>query len=91
MISPNTSIIISSNALVQKVGDEMVILDAESGQYYALNEMATEMLEHLKAGLSIQATATQICDEYDVTTTEALEDITIMVTNLLEKNLASTS
>ena len=88
MISPNTSIHINENALVQKVGSETVILDSESGQYYTLNEMATEMLEQLKEGATIQATTSHVCDEYDASESEVLADITAMVSELVEKKLA---
>lgn len=89
MTNPNTSIIINSGALVQKVGDEIVILDAQSGQYYALNEMATEMLEKLQKGATIAATAIHICTEYDVDENDAITDITEMVDSLFTKKLAS--
>jgi hypothetical protein len=89
MISSNTSIVINENALVQKVGEEMVILDAESGQYYALNEMATEMLGQLQEGKTVQATVDHICAEYEASESEVLSDITGMITTLLEKKLAS--
>jgi hypothetical protein len=89
MTDANAKVHINENALVQKVGDEMVILDSQSGQYYALNEMATHMLEHLKDGESIASTATLICDEYEADESEVTADIITMVNTLLEKQLAS--
>lgn len=88
-ITAQSKIIVGENALVQKVSDEMVILDSESGQYYTLNLMATEMLEHLKEGKSVEETALAICEEYDASKEEVLQDIEDMLDTLINKQLVS--
>lgn len=88
MISANTRIKVGDNALMQKVSDEMVILDSQSGQYYTLNNMATEMLEHLQSGCSIEEVVAHICKEYEVEQSEVLTDLTDMINTLLQKELA---
>ncbi|MFC4700828.1 PqqD family protein [Glaciecola siphonariae] len=87
MITSTTRIKIGDNALMQKVSDEMVILDSQSGQYYTLNDMATEMLEHLQNGRSIEEVSALICKEYEVSKAEVNKDLTSMVNTLLEKQL----
>jgi hypothetical protein len=87
MISTHSKVSTTENALVQKVGEEMVILDAESGQYYTLNDMATEMLEHFTLGHNMADVVAHICDQYDVNEAEATADITEMLTKLKDKNL----
>ncbi len=75
------------NALMQKVSDEMVILDSQSGQYFTLNDSATEILEALSGGASVEQVVTQICANYDVSAQEAQADITAMIQTLLDKAL----
>ena len=87
MIESTTTITINENALVQKVGEEMVILDAQSGQYYTLNEMATEILEHFKKGHTVAEVIDHVCNEYEVDKSEAQADIHNMLSTLISKEL----
>jgi PqqD family protein of HPr-rel-A system len=89
MITGNTRIQIGSNALIQKVSDEMVILDSQSGQYYTLNNMATEMLDILNSGSSVEQVVAQICKEYEAEQEEVLNDISAMIQTLHEKELVT--
>jgi hypothetical protein len=86
MINSSTRITMGENALMQKVSDEMVILDSQSGQYFTLNDSATEILEAL-SGASVEQVVTQICANYDVSAQEAQADITAMIQTLLDKAL----
>ncbi|WP_395341878.1 HPr-rel-A system PqqD family peptide chaperone [Ningiella sp. W23] len=87
MLEKNTEITVNQNALVQKVSDEMVILDSESGQYYTLNEMATKMLEHAQSGKTLGEIVLSICDEYDASEQEVEQDLKDMIAQLLDKGL----
>ena len=80
---------ISESALIQKVSGEMVILDMESGQYYTLNEVASDMLDHLQAGLTLDAVVEQICAKYEAAESEVKADLEEMLAHLLEKQLVS--
>ena len=81
------TVTISESALIQKVSGEMVILDMESGQYYTLNEVASDMLDHLQAGLNLDAVVVKICEKYEATTAEVTNDLNEMLITLLEKQL----
>jgi len=74
-------------ALVQSVSGEMVILDMESGQYYTLNTMATQILDYLKAGDSVTDVVSKVCDEYKATAQEVEHDVNEMIATLLDKKL----
>ena len=87
MINQQSTITVRENALVQVVGDEMVILDAQSGQYYTLNEMATVILEQFKEGHSVAEVVDHVCNEYEVGESEVQEDIHSMLSTLIGKEL----
>lgn len=82
-----TTVKIADNALMQKVSDELVILDSISGQYYTLNETATNMLEQLKSGKTVEQTIAYMCSEYNVEEQEVHIDVSDMINNLLNKEL----
>lgn len=82
---------IASNALVQKVSEEMVILDIQSGQYYTLNHVAADMLELMQQGSTVEQTVAEICREYDVSAQEATEDLYNMINTLAEKQLVQSA
>lgn len=88
MITTTSVIGINENALVQKVSGEMVILDAESGQYYTLNSMATVMLEKLQAGLCVNEIVKSICEQYEVSAEQVQQDLLEMINELINKGLA---
>lgn len=89
MINKQSVIAINENALIQKVSDEMVILDADSGQYYTLNELAAIILEQLKEGADVAHVLRYVCEQYEVTEEQALNDIIEVVNTLINKNIAS--
>lgn len=83
------TVTISESALIQKVSGEMVILDMESGQYYTLNEVASDMLDHLQAGLKLDAVVAKICEKYEAVESEVKADLQEMLQQLLEKKLVT--
>jgi len=89
MIDASTRINVGDNALIQKVSDEMVILDSQSGQYYTLNDMATEMLEQLRQNKTVNEVVMSICNEYEVEYDEVHTDLNDMINILVQKELIS--
>lgn len=80
---------INDNALIQKVSDEMVILDIKTGQYYTLNAVASDMLELMQAGQNCGQVAFSICNIYEVSEQEVQADISNMLGLLIQKQLVT--
>lgn len=78
---------LAESALVQKVADEMVILDINNGQYYTLNEVAADMVAHLHEGATFNEVVVNICAQYDVKKAEVEGDLQELLTTLLDKEL----
>jgi len=89
MINKQSVITIKENALIQRVSDEMVILDADSGQYYTLNELAASILEQLKGGKDVAFVLAYVCEQYEVAEAEAENDIIELIDTLMGKNLVA--
>ena len=89
MITNQSIVNINDNALIQRVSDEMVILDIETGQYYTLNEVATDILELMQSGKNCGQVASCICDMYEVSEPEVKADISNLLSVFLLKKLVS--
>lgn len=74
--------------LIQKVVDELVILEPESGDYYTLNALGATMLEKIQQGLNTKQVATEISNEYQVTCEQVEQDLNELLNALKQANLA---
>ena len=57
---------LSNNLILHKLKNKNLIVSLENSEVYTLNEMATEVLGHLKKGLSTENIKNRIKDRYDV-------------------------
>lgn len=74
---------ISENAIARMIDDEMVILDMESGDYFALNETGVRMWNAITAGESIDAAVAAITKEFSGATESEIEaDLEALVAEL---------
>lgn len=74
--------------LLQKVADEMVLLEPESGEYFTLNSVGADMLELMQQGKSAPEIAQHIATDYDVPTAQVQADLDELLKQLEEANLA---
>lgn len=77
--------------LIQKVVDELVILEPQSGDYFTLNHMGALMLEKLQAGQSSEQIAEQISAQYAVEPAEVAQDLQALLLQLAQAGLAHTA
>ena len=84
----NTSIYkLADNVLFQKVAEETVILEPETGEYFTLDAVGTFMIETLHSGQNITQTVLAVNDNYDTTGADILSDITNLVGKMKHKGL----
>ena len=78
---------LNDKVLFQKVADETVILDPDSGQYFTLDTIGTAMLEKLQEGAKVGEVVTQIMASYDVQQAQLLDDLTELINTMQQKEL----
>ena len=78
---------LAENVLFQKVAEETVILDPETGEYYTLNAVGTFMVEQFQLGYSIEKVITLVLEKYQTTEAEVTQDIDELLTQLLKQGL----
>ena len=81
-------LVLKEGLLIQKVVDELVILEPQSGDYFTLNNMGALMLEKLQAGQSTAQIAEQISSEYAVDSAQVEQDLKELLSQLALVDLA---
>jgi len=66
---------VNSNVVTRLVGDEMILLDSVSGNYFSLNAVAARIWEMGQAGLSRITICESIVSEFDVEPSTAALDL----------------
>lgn len=78
---------LADNVLFQKVAEETVILEPNTGEYYTLNAIGTFMVELLQAGHSQVEVINAVLEKYHADQAEVTEDIEELVTQMLKQGL----
>ncbi len=65
--------------IVQQVEDQAVLLDIESGEYFALNDVGKSVWDLCDGSRTVAEVADAICSGYDVMEEEALTDTSALL------------
>jgi len=80
---------ISEHALLQEVGDETVILNLESGEYFTLDDIGTRMLQLFRDEPDTHKVAVRISEEYEVNPEQAHTDLIDLLDKMVSHGLAT--
>ena len=78
---------LKQDVLAQKVLDEMVILEPETGEYFTLNGVGTDMVKMIEQGSSEDDIILAITSKFEVTEQEVREDYRNLLKQLIEQGL----
>jgi hypothetical protein len=78
---------IPESVVVQKVADEMVVLDLKSGRYFGLNPTGARMFELLKVHGQRDAVVRVVVEEYDAPAEQIVQDLDELIGQLEEHGL----
>jgi PqqD family protein of HPr-rel-A system len=88
MMEPSAEIFDASTSVVSAgLGDEIVLLDTASGEYFGLNGTAALIWRHLGEGRTLQEIAVDLERLYDVDEAQARADVETYVELLRERRL----
>lgn len=79
---------LNEGLLIQKVVDEVVILEPETGDYYTLNETGAMMLEGLQQGKPVTEITQNISNEFSVDLQYIEQDFNNLLVALEKNGLA---
>jgi len=70
-----------------KIGDEVVMLDIESGYYFGLNSIASDIWHHLKEEISFNDLLLKLMESYNVEIHICENDTKSLLSEMLAKNI----
>jgi hypothetical protein len=89
--SQNTAVTPARHVVATRLGDELVLLDLDHGDYYSLNETAGRVWDLLtaagNAGLTAHAAATQLGGEYGAPGAQVEADVCALVAQFAQARL----
>lgn len=80
---------LSSEAMLQEVGGEGVILDLASASYFGLDRVGLRTWQLLQADPSLSAASRVLLDEYDIDPATLERDLMTLVEQLVAAGLAT--
>lgn len=87
MIELSKRVTIEENVIIRQVGDEAVLLNLKTSQYYALNAVGCRMVQVLAECDSIAKAHLRLLEEYDVDSAELRVDLQDLIEALLKQEL----
>ena len=81
-LSPDTRVSASDDLALADLGDEAVLLDPESGKYFALNAVAVRIVELALEGSTVGGMVDRLHDEFEVERRTLQRDVESFVTDL---------
>ena len=81
---------LAENVLFQKVAEETVILEPETGEYYTLNAVGTFIVDQFQLGYSRENVINLVLEKYQTSEVEVSQDIEELLTQLLKQGLFMT-
>ena len=82
------NIVLKEGLLIQKVVDEIVLLEPESGDYYTLNEMGALMLEYVQKGQTVAELVTNLQKNFNASAEQIEQDLHNLLNELKDCGLA---
>ena len=77
----------STELLEANLGDELVALDAEGGNCFGFNSVATFVWRQLETPKTLAELRDKLLAEYDVSTNQCSEELQELLDGLIEKRL----
>lgn len=85
---PVTLTYIQNAEIIQsKIGEEVVMLDMESGFYFGLNSVASIIWGMMKDGITFEVLCNQLMEQFDVERSLCEADTQELINQLLEKKI----
>lgn len=77
----------SEQILASEVGDDLVMMDIESGQYITLNKVAHVIWSHIETPIKVSDLITKLMESFNVTEEECTHDTLEYLNKMYEQHL----
>lgn len=89
-LGPQTRVRALSSVYARPFGNELVLLEFGRGEYFALDEIATEIWRRLEDGDALATVASRVASSHDVSESQAFDDIVSLVRDMHARALVET-
>lgn len=86
-IAADTTVVVSPHQVSTTLGDEPVILGAEAGEYFGLNEVGAKIWELVQQPVQVSEICAAVCAEYAVEPAQCERDVIELLRALEERGL----
>jgi len=83
----DTVVVAACNQVSTEVGDEVAILNLDSGVYYGLNQVGARIWSLITEPRTVHQIQEDVCSEYDVQPDRCYEDLRNFLTQLADAEL----
>jgi hypothetical protein len=87
MFNEHSTIVASKAAISANLADEAVLLDPDSGMYYGLNEVGSQVWELIQEPKMVNEIRDALLAEYEVEPERCQQDLLALLQNLIDKGL----
>ncbi|MGH2457754.1 MAG: PqqD family protein [Chloroflexota bacterium] len=88
MLAPRRKLTINETVVCAELDDEMVLLNVETGIYFGLDAVGTQIWTLLTEGATEDEIVARLLDEYEVPAPELRGDVSSFLDDLQAKGLA---
>lgn len=75
MITMHTTVVIAPGLAAAELGGEAVVLDANTGKYYGLNELGARIFDLIRQPAAVRDVVQALLQEYEVTADRLEQDV----------------
>jgi hypothetical protein len=86
-VTLRSTVVVSPHQVSTSLGDEAVILGADAGQYFGLNEVGARIWELVQAPVQVADICATVCAEYEVAGDQCERDVLELLADLCAKGL----
>ena len=88
VLSENSTVVVEPDLVDASLGpEEIVILDAEGGQYYSLRDVGAQVWTLIQAPTQVRTIVEAISNDYDVDEAQCKADVLALLEEMREKRL----
>ena len=87
LINLKTTVQASTKIVTSKLDDEVVMMSADKGTYYGLDDIGSRVWELLASPRTVSSVCYILVGEYDVTRDECEKDVLAWLNELADQNL----
>ena len=87
MITVQSTVVVAPGLTAAHLGDEAVLLDANSGRYYGLNELGARIFDLAKSATTVEAIRDALLQEYKVEADRLEGDLVAFLQEMEDRHL----